>query len=262
MPVFEIVSGSAKETAAEVAAAFGQNLPADADENQPPDVEPGSYVVTIQEGDEPIEIDASADGAFALWYRDREPIHTLKRLDAEAPGIDEVIAVAEQFLEEHPGLLPEGWRLTAVAPGEVSIDYQAEAGEKNTFLRSREVVYRRFWDGLSEGRFSITVNTNGDVYSVTRSASNLRVMGDYPVLGPGEAFQLLNSERLRNFAGDEIAGGLRIERAEVEYWGHARPWEKNILQPIYRFHGSMPRSDGERQTFMLMVPAVRPEYLQ
>jgi hypothetical protein len=254
MPVFSVVPSTPKETASATAAAYGQPLPADADDgsNVP---EGAAYTAAVRDATAGVfGIHAYADGNYSLRYRDRHPMRVMREGTDDAPGVDDTIAISTEYLKAHPGLLPEGARLVEVVP----------IGTSSGYVQIRGAVFRRFHNGFPEGRFTVGVNSRGEVCMVSRSMRDLSRVGDYPVLTVAEASALLNSPSAmrEGLEAVDMVGAARIDTVEMEYWGGATAWQVGSIQPVYRFRGTIHNAVGNRGSFTVTVPAIRPEYTE
>jgi hypothetical protein len=268
MPVFAVISATPKDTALGVAALFGQSLPPDSDEYAIDPADPHTYFAAISEAGGVAGIWAYADGNYSVHWRSRDPLRALRRWDDQAPGVSETAAVAQQFLEEHPDMLPEGARLVEVVAIGTNSGPDA-TGKLLSLVRTRGAVFRRFHNGFPEGQFTVMVNTNGEVCNLSRNMRNLALVGDYPILTPAEAEGLLNSPAAMDggLQGVATVGPALIEAVEMEYWDGAFAWEMGSIQPVYKFSGTVTGGTaagtaGGRVKWTVRVPAVRPEYTE
>ncbi len=254
MPVFSVVPSTPKETAFATAAAYGQPIPADADDgsNVPDGAE---YIAAVRDATAGVfGIHAYADGNYSLRYRERHPLRVMRKGTDQAPGVDETIAIATEYLKTHPGLLPEGARLVEVVP----------IGTNGGRVQIRGAVFRRFHSGFPEGQFTVGVNSRGEVCMVSRNMRDLAPVGNYPVLTAAEAAELLNSPSAMRDGLEAVdrVGAARIDKVEMEYWDGATAWQVGSIQPVYRFRGTIHNATGNRASFTVTVPAIRPEYTQ
>jgi hypothetical protein len=254
MPVFSVVPSTPKETAFATAAAYGQPIAADADggSNVPDGAE---YIAAVRDATAGVfGIHAYADGNYSLRYRDRSPLRGMGKGTDEAPGVDETAAIATEYLKTHPGLLPEGARLVEVVP----------IGTNSGLVQIRGAVFQRFHSGFPEGRFTVGVNSRGEVSMVSRNMRDLTRVDDYPVLTVAEAAQLLNSPSAmrEGLEAVDMVGAARIDKVEMEYWDGATAWQVGSVQPVYRFRGTIHNPVGSQASFTVTVPAIRPEYTE
>jgi hypothetical protein len=269
MPVFTVISATPKDTAVAVVALFGQSLAPDSDEYATDPADPHTYLTAISEAGDTVGIEAFADGNYSVRWRSRHPLRALRKWDDQAPGVSETAAVAQEFLDQHPGMLPDAARLVQVVP--IGINSGPDStGRLLSFVRTRGAVFRRFHNGFPEGQFTVMVNSNGEVCNLSRNMRDLALVGDYPILTPAEAEGLLNSPGARNHGlqAVDIVGPARIEAVEMEYWDGALAWEMGSIQPVYNFTGTVAFSGtvegatGGRAKWTVTVPAVRPEYTE
>ena len=90
-------------------------------------------------------------------------------------------------------------------------------------------------------------------------------LGDYPIIGPGEALELLCGGRYITSSPCEFPGRDSVRRAELIY--RTSEWDENYL-PYYRFYAELPDTGnaeaealGLRSYAAYYVPAVAEEYL-
>jgi hypothetical protein len=99
---------------------------------------------------------------------------------------------------------------------------------------------------------------------VSSNMRSLALIGDYPILTPAEAKNLLNSSSATSEGLEvvDIVGPARIDRVEMEYWDGATGWELETVQPVYRFRGTVHNAAGYEGKFTVTLPAVRLEYFE
>jgi hypothetical protein len=268
MPVFTVISATPKDTAVAVGTLFGQSLPPDSDEYATDPADPHTYFTAINDAGDRVGIWSYADGNYSVHWRSRDPLRALRRWDDQAPGVSETAAAAQEFLDQHPGMLPEGARLVEVVAIGTNSGLDS-TGHVLSFVRTRGAIFQRFRNGFPEGQFTVMVNTNGEVCNLSRNMRNLALVGDYPILTPAEAEGLLNSPGAMNdgLQGVETVGPARIEAVEMEYWDGALAWEMGSVQPVYKFSGTVAGGTvtgaaGRRVKWTVRVPAARPEYTE
>lgn len=259
MVVYEVAhSAPTRDTACELAARLGSAVPP---ELRALYAEKGDddnwYYLTVDD----LLLECFADSNFIATWQGREPY--AGRPTRDAVGVDQTVTAAEAFLGE-THLLPEGARLVEVVGVMLGSRYDKATGREEEHVWTRGAVYRRFHDGFPEGKFVVEVNCDGQVCGVTRKMRDLIPLGRYPILSPEEAAAALRSPaaRMEGLSPRASYGRGVIEAVEMEYWDGAPAWVMESIQPIYRFRGTAPSSDGRCVAFSAMVPAVRPEYLQ
>jgi hypothetical protein len=213
--------------------------------------------------------DIFSDGNLGLVWGDRgTPAERSTGADAGlAPRttVEEAVAIADGFVKQ-AGLLPEGARLTDVTPRDAISRHNDATGKEESAALDCSVVYRRFHDGIPEGRVGVWVTGKGEVFSFSRNMRDVRSLGRYPILRPDEARKAIWSPDARVMAGSNSPEYMpveaAIEKVQMEYYDGATAWRYDTIQPIYIFTGTGWDSKGRPQSFSAMVPAVRPEYVE
>lgn len=95
------------------------------------------------------------------------------------------------------GLLPQGARMTEVAPKTAVTRYNEATGKEETTVVTCSVVYRRFHDGIPEGRLGVRRDGEGEIVGLSRNMRNVRSLGRYPILSPDEAREMMWSPAAR-----------------------------------------------------------------
>jgi len=215
-----------------------------------------------------VEVSIFRDGNAGLVWHDRDlPAEYFTDPHADpAPRItvDEAVAVADRFLKD-AGLLPEGARMTDITSQDAISRHNQATGRDESAALACSVMYRRFRDGIPEGRMGGCITGKGEIFSFSRNMRNVRSLGRYPILRPDEAREMMWSPAARV----ETSNAPRyrpvtaaIEKVEMEYYDGATAWRYDTIQPIYIFTGTGWDGQGRPQSFTAMVPAVRPEFLE
>lgn len=216
-----------------------------------------------------VEVNIFRDGNAGLVWRDRDlPAEYFTSPNANpAPRItvDAAAAVADQFVKQ-AGLLPEGACITDVTSQDAVSRRNEITGEDENAALACSVIYRRFRDGIPEGRIGVWVTGKAEIFSFSYNMRDVRSLGRYPILRPDEGREMIWSPASRVETGSNAPRSrpvkAAIEKVEMEYYDGATAWRYETIQPIYIFAGTGWDSEGRPQSFRAMVPAVRPEYLE
>jgi len=203
-------------------------------------------------GDGDVYITLSDDGNYMVNMTSQAPGQ-----DSEACSDEEARTAADAFLAQS-GLLPKDCTFTGVDPGE-AVDYDAPNGSVAIRMIGKQVVYKRYLNGIEDGHFSVRVNGARKVYGILRNMRDLASMKRYPVLSKLEAVKALEAgEGMFVGPSGPSSGVAVIEHVNLVYYEAAPGWSVDTVQPVYSITGSI---QGSTDGFLGLVPAVRPEYL-
>jgi hypothetical protein len=202
------------------------------------------------------DIELGDSGWFIYRHRGGVPQPDTPLWEKGALSERETRRIAERFLAES-GLLPAGCEFVGVLPDVAQnakgFVVHGHLGAPSRVL-SRRAVYERRPAGVLLGKFSVSVNGQGEVYQVQSEVPRVAPMTPYPLLSLEEARRTLRPGlRPSRYLGPATAS---IESVSLRYSGS---WW-GIIQPVYQFAGTATGEQGRTETFAVSVPAVRPEY--